>query len=81
MSAEHLVTMANDIANFFAAEPDRAVAVDGVLNHIRKFWEPRMRRKIVAHLRESGGSDLSELARAAVTKLAEVDTAQVSKSA
>ena len=72
-SSGHLVTMANDIANFFAAEPDRAAAVDGVLNHLRKYWEPRMRRQIVAHLRESGGEDLSELACAAVAKLADTD--------
>lgn len=73
MSIEHLVTMANDIANFFAAEPDREIAVEGVRNHLRKFWEPRMRRKIVAHLREEGGSDLSDLARAAVERLAATD--------
>jgi formate dehydrogenase subunit delta len=78
VSAEHLVTMANDIANFFRAESDPVVAVDGVFNHLRKFWDPRMRRKIIAHVRESGGDDLSELARAAVTKLAEVETAATS---
>jgi formate dehydrogenase subunit delta len=76
MSAEHLVTMANDIANFFHAEPDNAAAVEGVCNHIRKFWEPRMRRKIVAYLHESNGHELSELARAAVQKLADTDPAQ-----
>jgi formate dehydrogenase subunit delta len=73
MSAEHLVTMANDIANFFHAEPDHAAAIDGVCNHLRKFWEPRMRKKIIAHLRETGGGDLNELARAGVAKLAEID--------
>jgi formate dehydrogenase subunit delta len=69
-SLEHLVTMANDIANFFRSEPDHAAAVDGVLNHIRRFWDPRMRSKIVAHLTLHGGEGLSELARAAVAKLA-----------
>ena len=71
---QHLVTMANDIANFFAAESDRKVAVDGVLNHLRKYWEPRMRRQIVAHLREHGGEGLGEIARAAVMRLAEVES-------
>jgi formate dehydrogenase subunit delta len=72
-STERLVAMANDIANFFAAEPDRSAAIEGVSNHLRKFWEPRMRRKIVAHLREHDGADLSELARAGVKKLAEME--------
>lgn len=69
-SVERLIAMANDIANFFQSEPDHAAAVDGVFNHIKRFWDPRMRRKIVAHLSEHGGEGLSELARAAVAKLA-----------
>ena len=80
MNTERLAEMANDIANFFAAEPDRDAAFAGVLDHLRKFWEPRMRRQIVAHLRQTNGSDLSELARAAVSRLAEVDPAQADES-
>jgi formate dehydrogenase subunit delta len=76
MNAERLVEMANDIANFFHSEPDRAAAVEGVRNHIRRFWEPRMRKKIVEHMREhAGSSGLSELAMAAVEKLPEYDVA------
>ncbi|TLY53700.1 MAG: formate dehydrogenase subunit delta [Gammaproteobacteria bacterium] len=69
-SVEHLIAMANDIANFFRSEPDHLLAVEGVVNHLQKFWDPRMRRKIVAHLNQHGGEGLSELARAAVVKLA-----------
>lgn len=75
MNVERLVSMANDIANFFHAEPDRATAVDGVSSHLKKFWEPRMRRRIIAHLQETGGADLSELARAGVARLAQLDAA------
>ena len=71
MSAEHLVTMANDIANFFAAEPDRQVAVDGVFTHLKRYWVPRMREQIVQHVREHGPGGLSEIAAAAVQRLAE----------
>lgn len=60
--------MANDIGNFFKSEPDHALAVAGVANHLRRFWDPRMRREIVAHL-DGGGEGLSELAREAVSKL------------
>ena len=45
---ERLVAMANDIANFFAAEPEGEVAVEGVRNHLRRYWEPRMRHKSMA---------------------------------
>jgi formate dehydrogenase subunit delta len=69
MKAERLVTMANDIAAFFASEKDRAAAVAGVTNHLRRFWEPRMRRQIIEHYR-AGGGGLTELASAAVEELA-----------
>ena len=68
MNAEHLVRMANDIGHFFAGEPRQEDAVAGVLNHLRRFWDPRMRRQIVAYLRE-GGVDLAEPARSAVQAL------------
>ncbi|MCA8965351.1 MAG: formate dehydrogenase subunit delta [Planctomycetes bacterium] len=48
MDAGKLTRMANQIAEFFAAEPDAKVGVAGVVNHIQKFWEPRMRKAILA---------------------------------
>jgi formate dehydrogenase subunit delta len=60
--------MANDIANFFASEPEREAAVAGVANHLRRFWDPRMRTQLVAHL-QSGGAGLSDIARAGVERL------------
>ena len=68
MSVDHLVHMANDISHFFAAEPQRADAIAGIANHIQRFWDPRMRRQIAAHL-AAGGEGLDELARAAVAGL------------
>lgn len=46
---DKLAQMANRIAEFFAAMPHHAEAVEGVASHIRKFWEPRMRRDFVQH--------------------------------
>ena len=69
MKIEYLVKMANDIGNFFAAEPDHEVAVQGVTEHLRKFWDLRMRRAIITHQQE-GGEGLSEVSAAAVTRLA-----------
>lgn len=69
VTVEHLVKMANDIADYFASEPDRAAAVDGVATHIRRYWEPRMRRQIYAHV-DAGGDGLGDLAAAAVRQLA-----------
>ncbi|HEY5929127.1 MAG TPA: formate dehydrogenase subunit delta, partial [Burkholderiales bacterium] len=52
----------------FKADPDHAQAVDGITSHLRRFWEPRMRKEIVAYA-ESGGAGMSDLVREAVLKL------------
>jgi formate dehydrogenase subunit delta len=65
-SAEHLVKMANDIGNFFRAEPVREDAIVGIANHIDKFWTKRMRQKMAAH----GDAGLDELPREALRRLA-----------
>jgi formate dehydrogenase subunit delta len=69
MSIERLVTMANDIGHYFASEQDRAAAVAGVASHLQRFWDPRMRRQILAHA-AAGGQGLSDLALAAIKTLA-----------
>jgi formate dehydrogenase subunit delta len=65
-SAEQLVKMANDIGNFFRAEPVREDAIAGIANHIGNFWTKSMRRKIAAH----GDAGLDELPREALHRLA-----------
>jgi formate dehydrogenase subunit delta len=72
MHTERLVTMANDIGNFFKSEPDRKDAVQGIVNHIKRFWDPRMRKQIIAHL-QAGGEGMQDLVKEAVGKL-EVST-------
>jgi formate dehydrogenase subunit delta len=62
MDTANLVKMANRIGEFFAALPDAAEARAGIAGHLQRFWEPRMRRQIVAHV-EHGGEGLSEIVR------------------
>ena len=64
-AGEHLVQMANDIGNFFRAEPDREEAIAGIAKHIASFWTKSMRRKIAAH----GEEGLDELPREALRRL------------
>ena len=66
--AQHLVKMANDIGDFFRAEPVREEAIAGIANHISKFWTARIRAKLAAHLK-NGGNDLDELPREALQRL------------
>ncbi|MBB6186135.1 formate dehydrogenase subunit delta [Rhodanobacter sp. MP7CTX1] len=68
MNIERLVAMANDISNYFAAEPDHAMAVEGIRDHLTKFWDPVMRRQLKAHV-TAGGDGLTPLAREAVERV------------
>ena len=69
MDVRRLTAMANQIGAFFRAQGEVA-AVAGVEDHLRKFWDPRMRREIVSHL-NAGGEGLTPIARAAVARLAQ----------
>lgn len=67
MKAEMLVRMANQMADFFASQShDDAVA--GIEDHILKYWDPRMRRALQAHL-ATGGEGLKPLAREAADRV------------
>jgi formate dehydrogenase subunit delta len=67
MDIHHLVKMANNIGDFFASEPDKAKGAKGVADHIRSFWDPRMRRQIFAYIDQASGEGLSEIVLTALT--------------
>jgi len=67
MSPDKLVMMANQIGKFFASQGE-AAAVPGIAEHIKKFWEPRMRAAIFAHL-DQGGAGLDPVVRDALERL------------
>ncbi len=68
MKPEKLVMMANQIGAFFASQKSDA-AVHGIVDHLKKFWDPRMRAALLAHL-EAGGEGLQPDVRRAVEQLA-----------
>lgn len=68
MNVQRLVEMANDIAAFSAAEPDRPAGLEGRRAHLKRFWEPRMRAQILEHLR-AGGDGFDAFAREAIAGL------------
>lgn len=69
MDAHHLVKMANQIGQFFAAYPRHEEAVSGIHQHLKRFWEPRMLRALYAHLDSHPGSELDPLVAQAVQRL------------
>jgi len=71
MSLEKLVYMANQIGKFFASQ-GHDEATSGTADHIKKFWDPRMRAQIYAHL-ETGGAGLDPPVRDAIERLREAE--------
>ena len=65
--ADRLVYMANQISQFFASQPGDAAAT-GVADHLRAFWEPRMRQTLIDWTL-AGGQGLHPLGVAAVALL------------
>ena len=68
MDAQNLIHMANRIAEFFAAGPDPAEAVDAVATHLRKFWEPRMRAELQRLVAQGQAEGLHALVRQALVR-------------
>jgi formate dehydrogenase subunit delta len=69
-SVEHLIEMANDIGAYFISDKNHERARDGVRNHLERFWDPRMRRKLIEHWQRADGEGLSPLVAEAVGELA-----------
>ncbi len=63
METERLVHMANQIARNMMRESDPAAAT---CEHIRLFWDPRMKEAMAAHI-AAGGEGLDPVARAALS--------------
>jgi formate dehydrogenase subunit delta len=66
MDIDNLIHMANRIGEFFQSMPDREEASREIAQHLRKFWEPRMRRELLACLDRADGAALLPIVRDAV---------------
>jgi formate dehydrogenase subunit delta len=64
---DRLIYMANQIGTFFKSQ-GHDKAVPGIADHIHKFWDPRMRKAIFAHL-DAGGAGLEPDVRRALESL------------
>jgi formate dehydrogenase subunit delta len=67
-TVEHLVAMANDIGDFFDGEVGLKDSPASIATHLQRYWDPRMRAQIIAHVARGGGN-LSPSALAAVKTL------------
>ncbi|KAF1038534.1 MAG: hypothetical protein GAK35_03781 [Herbaspirillum frisingense] len=68
MNTEHLIKMANQIGSFFSTMPDREQAVTDLASHLKRFWEPRMRKAFLAHIEQTQGEGVDPIVLEAVHK-------------
>jgi len=66
MDTQNLIKMANQIGAFFESMPDKLEAQDGVINHIQKFWDPRMRKAFLGAIDANQDQELSEFVRQSI---------------
>src|ERR1700751_3906125 len=71
MNIDLLIKMTNEIGEFFAGadSKDPEAAARDVANHLKRYWDPRMRGQMLQYYEERGGAGLTELGKRAVALL------------
>jgi len=66
MDIDILIHMANRIGEFFEPQPVREEALAGIADHIKKFWEPRMRGQLLAAIDRGEAASLHPVVAEAI---------------
>lgn len=66
MDVEKLIKMANQIGDFFEANPDDEEAKQEIASHLKKFWNSVMIKAIVTHVQQQQGEGLHPKVLAAI---------------
>ena len=66
MNIDLLIKMANEIGEFFTGASPPEQAAKDVANHLRRYWEPRMRKQMLDYYEQRQGAGLSDVAKQAV---------------
>ena len=68
MQIDHLVTMANQIGDFFKSFPNQDQAKKDIAHHLSRFWAGSMRQQILLHVRDKNGAGLHDIVRDAISE-------------
>ncbi|KQT36117.1 MULTISPECIES: formate dehydrogenase subunit delta [unclassified Methylophilus] len=66
MEVDKLIKMANQIGDFFEANPDVEDAKLEIASHLKKFWNSVMIKSLVAHVQQQQGTGLHPKVLAAI---------------
>ncbi|RQW77440.1 MAG: hypothetical protein EHM62_08480 [Methylococcus sp.] len=74
LDLDRLLGMANQIGDFFEPYPP-ARRAEGIRNHLRTYWDPRMREALLEHI-DQGGDGLRDFVIEGAALLRETDAAR-----
>ena len=66
MQNETLIKMANQVGDFFGADPNKTQANIEIANHLNRFWTLDMRQQIAKYVIEKSGTGLQVLVVSAI---------------
>jgi formate dehydrogenase subunit delta len=66
MDIQRLISMANQIGDFYESYPDQSQAQEDIAGHINKFWALTMRKQIAQYVNEQGGQGLHQQVQTAI---------------
>ncbi len=68
MQNETLVKMANQVGDFFGADPNKTQANIEIANHLNRFWTLDMRQQIAKYVSEENGLGLHAQVATAISQ-------------
>jgi formate dehydrogenase subunit delta len=74
LDLDRLLGMANQIGDFFEPYPP-ARRAEGIRNHLRTYWDPRMREALLEYI-DQGGDGLRDFVIEGASLLRETDAAR-----
>ena len=73
MDIQRLISMANQIGDFYESYPDQSHAQQDIAEHINKFWALSMRQQFAKYIAEQDGSGVHAQVQNAVKSYLKVN--------
>jgi formate dehydrogenase subunit delta len=66
MDIQRLISMANQIGDFYESYPNQSHAQEDIAGHLNKFWALSMRKQISEYVNSQGGAGLHQQVQTAI---------------
>jgi len=66
MDIKRLISMANQIGDFYESYPNQSQAQENIAGHLNSFWALPMRKQIAEYVNVQGGNGLHQMVQTAI---------------